>query len=63
MWGTVGSGLSPGSHPDGWTGPEPVLDPENPEKTEKLVPARFAPLRPNQGTYRHGTGTHELGLT
>ena len=32
-WGIVGSGLTPGSRPDGRTGTEP--DPENPEKPEK----------------------------
>ena len=69
MWGTVGSGLTPGTRPDGRTGTEPVPDPENPEnlenpeKLEKVLPARFALSRPNQGTYRHGRGTHRLGLT
>ena len=63
MWGTVGSGLTPGSRPDGrnWTHPFP--DPENPEKPENPFPARFALLRPNQGTYRHGRGIHGSGLT
>ena len=32
-------------------------------KTEKTVSARFALLRPNQGTYRHGRGTQRWGLT
>ena len=32
-------------------------------KTEKTVSARFALLRPNQGTYRHGRGTQRSGLT
>ena len=47
MWGTVGSELTPGTRPDGRTGPEPVPDPENPEKLEKPVPACFALLWPN----------------
>ena len=32
-------------------------------KTGKTVSARFALLRPNQGTYRHGRGTQRSGLT
>ena len=35
MWGTIGSGLTPGSRPDGRTGPEPVPDPEKTEKNGK----------------------------
>ena len=32
-------------------------------KRKKTVSARFALLRPNQGTYRHGRGTQRSGLT
>ena len=32
-------------------------------KSGKTVSARFALLRPNQGTYRHGRGTQRSGLT
>ena len=60
MWGTVGSGLTPGSPPDGRTPEIPETDPEKPENP---FPARFALLLPNQGTYRHGRGTHGSGLT
>ena len=60
MWGTVGSGLTPGSPPDGWTREIPEPDPE---KSENPFPARFALLRLNHGTYRHGRGTHGSGLT
>ena len=41
----------------------PDPDPENPENPEKPVATRFALLRLNQGTYRHGRGTHRWGLT
>ena len=41
----------------------PDPDQENPENPEKPVATRFALLRPNQGTYRHGRGTHGSGLT
>ena len=41
----------------------PVPDPENPEKPEKHVSVRFASLRLNQGSYRHGRGIHGSGLT
>ena len=34
MGGTVGSGLTPGSRPDGSTSEIPDLEPENPEKPE-----------------------------
>ena len=47
MWGTVGSGLTPGSRPDGRTPEIPDPEPENPEKPENPFPARFALLRPN----------------
>ena len=63
MWGTVGSGLTPGSRPDGRTPEIPDPEPENPEKPEKPFPNYFALLRLNQGTYRHDRGTQELGLT
>ena len=63
MWGTVGSGLTPGSRPDGRIRTDPFPEPENPEKPENPFPARFALLRPNQGTYRHGRGIHGSGLT
>ena len=63
IWGTIGSGLTPGSRPDGRTPEIPDPEPENPEKPENPFPARFALLRPNQGTYRHGRGTHGSGLT
>ena len=39
MWGTVGSGLTPGSPPDGRTPEIPDPDPENPEKPE--IPEKF----------------------
>ena len=63
MSGTVGSGMTPGSGPDGSTPeiPNPAL--ENPGKIENPFPARFALSRPNQGTYRHGRGIHGSGLT
>ena len=38
-----------------------IPDP-GPENPEKPVAARFALLRLNQGTYRHGRGTHGIGL-
>ena len=63
MWGTNGSVLTPGTGPDGRTPKIPDRDPENPEKPEKPVPPYFALSRPNQGTYRHGTGTLASGLT
>ena len=63
MWGTDGSVLTPGTGPDGRTPKIPDRDPENPEKPEKPVPPYFALSRPNQGTYRHGRGTHGSGLT
>ena len=63
MRGMVGSGLTPGTRPDGRTPEIPDPDPENPEKPEKLVSARFALSWPYQGTYRHGRGTHGSGLT
>ena len=53
MRGMVGSGLTPGTRPDGRTPEIPDPDPENPEKQENPFPARFALLRPNQGTYGH----------
>ena len=64
--GTHGSGLTPGSLPGVHFSGIPVPDPENPEnpeKPEKPVATRFALLRPNQDTYRHGRGTHRSGLT
>ena len=48
MWGTVGSGLTPGTRPDGRTPEIPDPEPENPEKPENPFPARFALLRPNR---------------
>ena len=62
-WGTVGSGLTPGSRPDGRTPEIPDPDPENPEKLEKPDPPYFALLWPSQGTFRNGRGTHGSGLT
>ena len=44
-------------------GKKPDPDPEIRKKPENLFPARFALLRPNQGTYRHGRGIHGSGLT
>ena len=63
MWGIVGSGLTPGTPLGRRTSEIPDPEQENPEKPEKPVPPYFALLRPNQGTYRHGRGTHELDLT
>ena len=60
MWGTVGSRLTPGSPLGQRTSEIPDPEPENPEKP---VPHYFALLQPNQGSYRHGRGTHGLGLT
>ena len=55
--GTVGSGLTPGSRPDGHTPVNSGIQLENP------FSARFALIWPNQGTYRHGRGTYKSGLT
>ena len=63
VWGTVRSGLTPGSPLGRRTSEIPDPEPENPEKLEKPVPPYFAPLRPNQGTYRHCRGIHGSGLT
>ena len=63
MWGTVGSGLTPGSRLDEQFPENPDPEPENPEKPENPFPARFALSRPSQGTYRHGRGIHGSGLT
>ena len=63
IWGIVGSGLTSGSPLGRRTSEIPDPETENPEKPEKLFPARFALLRLNQGTYRHGRGIHGSGLT
>ena len=46
MWGTVGSGLTPGSRPDGWTPEIPDPDPEIPENP---FPARFSSITAEPG--------------
>ena len=63
IWGTIGSRLTPGSCPDRRTPEIPDPEPGNPEKPEKPAPLYFVLLQPNQGTYRHGRGTHGSGLT
>ena len=63
IWGTVGSGLTPGTPLGRRTLEIPDPEPENPEKNGIPVPPYFALLRLNQGTYRHGRGTHGSGLT
>ena len=63
MRGTVGSVLTPGTRLDGQNPENPDPDPEIRKKPENLFPARFALLRPNQGTYRHGRGIHGSDLT
>ena len=44
-WGTVGSGLTPGSRPDGHTSPEPNGSGSRTEKRFQTVPPIFALLR------------------
>ena len=49
MWGTVGSGLTPGSLPDGRTPEIPEPDPEKTGKTGKAVSRPFCSITAEPG--------------